>query len=110
MKIGILILTIILTFTSLNAFRFKWPYAILGNNPTKPRFMQSKINLKEKYELKAHGEKALKAVYKMKISIIKETDSLEDVPISFDTSCDLTKDSIKLYEFGKLRNEISYLE
>jgi hypothetical protein len=110
MKIGILILTITLTFTSLNAFKFRWPNALLGNDPTKPRFIQSKINLNEKNSLVKKEKKKPKNTLNMKISIIKETDTLGDVPISFDTQFEITKDSIKLYEFGKLRSEISYLE
>lgn len=110
MKIGILLITIILICTSSHAFRFKWPYAILGNNPTKPRFMQSKVNEGEKHSLQTQGKKSPKNIFKMKINIIKETDNLEDKPISFETDCELTKNSIKLYEFGKVRSEISYLE
>jgi hypothetical protein len=110
MKIGILLITIILICSSLHAFRFKWPYAFLGNDPTKPRFMQSNENMREKYSLQSRGKQSPKTIFKMKINIIKETDSLEDMPISFDTECELTKNSIKLYEFGKIRSEISYLE
>lgn len=106
MKIGILIITIILTFTSLHAFRFKWPYALLGNNPAQPRFMQ--ITKNENSYIKNKQNIPIK--YSMKISIIKETDTLEDTPITFDTKCELTKESIKLYENKNKRNEISYLE
>jgi len=106
MKINLLILTFILTISSLNSFRFKWPYALLGNKPENPRFMQLSNNKNKLLNQINTGESR----YNMNITIIKETDALTDTPITFSTQCQLTKKSIKLYEKNKMKSEISFLE
>ena len=107
MKINIVIITILLIFTSLHAFKFKWPYALLGNNPANPRFIQI---LKNENKISKINKEKIAFKYNLKISIIKETDTKEDLPVTLNANCELSKDNIILYENERITNEISYLE
>ena len=48
--------------------------------------------------------------YDVKISVIKQTDEKDDMPLEYDNKIALTKDSIDIFENGVIKKQITYLE
>jgi len=48
--------------------------------------------------------------YDVKISVIKQTDEKDDIPLEYINQVSLTKNSIDIYDIGIIKKQISYLE